>query len=63
MEFEASKCQLQLFDSNKVIVEIVQKKRLSKLVGFFQSLAAKCNSKIKGATCGIRDLDMSDCRF
>jgi hypothetical protein len=63
VEFEATKCCLQLFNSNKVIVEIVQKRRLCKFIGFFQSLVAKCNTKMKGMTFGIKALDMFHCKF
>jgi hypothetical protein len=38
MEFKATKCWLKSFDSNKVIIEVVQERRLYKLVGVVQSL-------------------------
>ncbi len=47
MEFKATKCWLKAFDSNKVIVEVIQKRRLYKLVGVTQSFVVKCNTKIK----------------
>ncbi len=47
MEFKATKCWLKSFDSNKVIIEVVQEGRLYKLVGVAQSLVVECNTKIK----------------
>jgi hypothetical protein len=38
VEFETTKCWLKSFDSNKVIVEVLQKGRLYKLVGVVQFL-------------------------
>jgi hypothetical protein len=47
MEFEATKCWLKTFASNKVIVEAIQKRRLHKLARVAQSLIVECNTKIK----------------
>ncbi len=48
MEFEVTKCWLKSFDSNKVVVEDAQERRLYKLVGVVQSLqVVECNIKIK----------------
>jgi len=47
MEFETTKCWLKTFDSNKVIVEAIQKRRLHKLARVAQSLIIKCSTKIK----------------
>jgi hypothetical protein len=58
VEFEATKCWLKSSNSNKVIVEVVQKGSFYKLVGIAQSLVAKCIPRLRGVTCGIRYLDM-----
>jgi plastocyanin domain-containing protein len=47
MEFEATKCWLKTFDSNKVIVEVIQKRRLHKLARVVESLIVECSTKIK----------------
>jgi hypothetical protein len=47
VEFEATKYWLAFFDSNKVIIEVVQEGRLCKLVKIAQSLIAECSTKIK----------------
>jgi hypothetical protein len=47
VEFEATKCWLKAFDSNKVIVEAIRKKRLYKLVGVAQSFVVECSTKVK----------------
>jgi hypothetical protein len=48
VEFEATKCWLKSYGSNKVIVKTILKRRLYKCnVGVVQSLVAKCNMKIK----------------
>jgi hypothetical protein len=45
VEFEAIKCWLKSFNSNKVIVEAIQEGKFYKLVGVIQSLV--CSIKIK----------------
>jgi hypothetical protein len=45
VEFEATKCWLKSFNSNKVIVEAIQEGKFYKLVGVIQSLV--CSTKIK----------------
>jgi hypothetical protein len=47
VEFEATKCWLKSFNSNKVIVKTIQEIKLYKLIGIFQSLVGKCSTKIK----------------
>ncbi len=48
VEFEATKCWSKSYDSNKVIVKTILKRRLYKCnIGVVQSLVAKCNKKIK----------------
>jgi hypothetical protein len=47
VEFEATKCWLKSSNSNKVIVEAIQERRVYKLVGVVQSLVAECSTKIK----------------
>jgi len=59
VEFETTKCWLKSFDSNKVIVEVVQEGRLYKLVGVVQSLVVAI--RLKGVT--SRNLDMSLCKL
>jgi hypothetical protein len=47
IEFEATKYWLAFFNSNKVIIKVVQEGRLYKLVKLVQSLVAECSTKIK----------------
>ncbi len=47
VEFEATKCWLKSFNSNKVIVEAIQERGFYKLVGVVQFLVVECSTKIK----------------
>jgi hypothetical protein len=47
VKFEVTKCWLKSFDFNKMIVKVVQERRIHKLVRVVESLVAKCNTKIK----------------
>jgi hypothetical protein len=47
VEFETTKCWLKSYDSNKVIVEVIQERRLYKLIGIVQSSVVKYSTKIK----------------
>jgi hypothetical protein len=44
MEFETTKCWLKPFGLNKVIIEVVLKRKLYKLVRVVQSLVVECNT-------------------
>jgi hypothetical protein len=59
MEFETTKCWLKTFDSNKVIVEAILKRRLHKLVRVAESLIVECSKKLRIMTCGMKNSNMS----
>jgi hypothetical protein len=47
VQFVATKCWLKSYDSNKVIVEVIQKGRLYELAKVVQLLVTKRSTKIK----------------
>jgi len=47
VEFEAIKCWLKFYDSNKVIVEVIKEGRLYKLIEIVQSLVVDGSTNTK----------------
>jgi hypothetical protein len=65
VEFKTAKYLLMFFYSNKVIIEVVQDRRLYNLVKIAQSLVWLQNvtPRLRKMICGIRNLNMFTCKL
>ncbi len=63
MEFEVAKCRLKSFDLNKMIVKVVQQKKIYKLVRVVNPWLSNVTLRLKEVICGIRNLNMSLCKL